>query len=676
MFQHLRQYFIEDVHRFKLWLPVFLGVGIVFYFQANFKMSLLWPFLCIFLSLLCLYVFRKKSWGYFMFILAFCFSLGFFLAQLRTQWMDSPRILQEHKLAFLEGEIQAFETTSKGFKSLLSNLHIDGFEKDQTPIYLRFSGRDKETSFRPGDRIQAKVILKPPLGAAFPGAYDFGRVAYFNQIGGVAFAIGKIYLVERPSVTSFGHRIESIRQSITERLRLILPDQRGEIATALITGQKLGIKEEVYGYFRDSGLAHLLAISGLHFGLIFGFIYSFFRFWFALIPRLPLRVPIKQWSICLGLFGAFLYSMIAGGSIPTIRAFIMLGIFTLAVLVNRKALSLNNIAIAGGLILIFVPEVILGPSFQMSFAAVIGLIAFYEIVSKTELMRVDSTLKKIFVYIVGLCLSSLIATLATAPFTVLHFGQFQTYGIAANLVAIPITGIWIMPLALLSLALMPFGLDQFPLLLMGHGIDIVIEVARYVASWNGAVIHTAMLGSIGIAIIVSGGLWFAIWEKNWRYWGLFPFFLGFLSLYFVQTPDVMIADNMKLIGWKEGDCLYLSSLKRQEFTAQQFQAVSATKHRVCFPYSKNLKSLLNTRYSLKKEGIQCDPEGCVIQTKGKIIAIPRKEKALELDCKQADIVLIGFKTEQKCFEKNVVTKDETPYLMYIKNTQNKKNHFG
>jgi competence protein ComEC len=668
----LRNYFIEDTHRFKLWLPVFLGAGIIAYFQLPNEPSI-WiaPFFLL-CSLMLLFLFRKTNWGYFVFILPSFFLMGIILSQVRTQIIASPMIERELPITTIYGTIKSFEKTSKGIKAVLTNLDIESFSLEKIPYNLRFSARDKNLILRPGDRIRARAFLKPPLGPAFEGAYDFARVAYFNQIGGVAFALGKIQIVDHEESVSFAQKIEILRQKISERIRYVLPDQRGEIATALITGQKSGIDEKIYNQFRDSGLAHLLAISGLHFGLIFGFIYGFVRSFFALIPRIALLYPIKKWAICCAIFGAFLYSVIAGGSVPTIRAFIMLGLFALAVLFNRRALSMYNVAFAALIIMVLMPEVILGPSFQMSFAAVIALIASYEILSGKLFTKSTHWFKKIGLYVFSLCISSFVASLATTPYTILHFGQFQTYGIITNLVAIPLAGIWIMPMALLSLILMPLGLDAWPLLLMGEGIEIVMQAAEIVASWKGAVIHTAMFDVLGISLITLGGLWFAIWEKSWRYCGFAPICAGFMTLFFIKTPHLLIADQAKLIGWRDKDRLHLSSLKRQSFTAQQWQSLTATYDLVSFPYVKPSKSLLNTRYEAQRNEIKCDPEGCVIRFKNQWIAIPRRKQAFVFDCLKADMIISPFKTDQICPEKIHISKEMGPHIIYLKKNQEVK----
>jgi competence protein ComEC len=595
------------------------------------------------------------------------------LSQVRTHLIASPMIESEMPITSVIGIIKNFEITQKGIKATLTDLDVRGLSKEKTPYNLRFSARDKNIVLYPGDKIHVRAFLKPPLGPSYAGAYDFARVAYFSQIGGVAFAIGKISVLAQEKNNSFGMIIEKTRQHITNRIREILPNQKGEIAAALITGQKGGIQEEVYNQFRDAGLAHLLAISGLHFGLIFGFIYASVRSFFALIPRIALIYPIKKWAICVAILGAFLYSVIAGGSVPTIRAFIMLGLFALAVLFNRRAFSMYNVAFAALMIMLFMPEVIMGPSFQMSFAAVIALIATYEIMAKYTFLQSLHWVQKIGLYVVSLCLSSAVASLATTPFTILHFGQFQTYGIAANLIAIPLTGIWIMPMALISLVLMPFGLDAVALILMGEGIDIVMKSASIVASWKGAVIHTPMFEMLGITLITIGGIWFAIWQKAWRYWGIVPFVAGFITLFFIKTPHLLIADQAKLIAWRNDDKLYVSSLKRQNFTSQQWQSLTATYERISFPYVYSTrKDLMNTRYDIEgTKGIKCDVDGCVVKAKNQLIAMPRKPKALPLDCQKADMIIVSFKSSSLCPDKEYSNKKTDSKIIYL--YKNKKN---
>jgi len=270
---------------------------------------------------------------------------------------------------------------------------------------------------------------------------------------------------------------------------------------------------------RDSGLAHLLAISGLHIGLVAGILFIWVRAMLALVGPLALRYPIKKWAAATAIAGALAYALIAGSTVPTQRAFLTVGLVLAAVMLDRRGLSIRLVAWAALAILIVQPESLLGPSFQMSFAAVTALIASYEVIS--ERRRYDdygnSTLppwlRKAGLYLIGVALTTLIAGIATAPFAVFHLNRFADYGLAANLLAVPVTAMWVMPSAVVAFLLMPFGMEGLALASMGWGVDVIIKVAETVAGWDGAVTLVSAMPTAALCAIVLGGLWLALWRR-------------------------------------------------------------------------------------------------------------------------------------------------------------------
>lgn len=229
---------------------------------------------------------------------------------------------------------------------------------------------------------------------------------------------------------------------------------------------------------RDAGLAHLLAISGLHIGLVGGLLFFVVRLLLATSETLALRYPIKKWAALAAVAGSFGYLLVSGGTLPTQRAFLMLSLALLAVLIDRVAISMNLVAWAALVILMLVPESLLSVSFQMSFAAVVGLVAVYE----TAVLRhargagPAGPARRAGLYLGAVLLSTLVAGTATAPFALYHFNRFALYGVLANLIAVPLTALWIMPWAVVAFALMPFGLEAWALAPMGLGIEAVIAV--------------------------------------------------------------------------------------------------------------------------------------------------------------------------------------------------------
>ena len=255
------------------------------------------------------------------------------------------------------------------------------------------------------------------------------------------------------------------------------------------------------------GLAHLLSISGLHIGLVAGILLFGLRAGLALIPPLALRIPTKKVAAIAALAATGGYVLLAGAPVPAQRAFVMTAIVMVAILTDRSALTMRLIAWAAAAVALVRPEAVLGASFQMSFAAVTALIATHEALAKKRSRGPRTLASRVTRELAAVALTSFIAGTATAPFAAYHFHRLADYGVLANLVAVPITGFWVMPLAILAFALMPFGLEGWALVPMGWGIEAIIVVAQWVAALPGAAVQVPAMPSAALAVVVVGGLW-------------------------------------------------------------------------------------------------------------------------------------------------------------------------
>ncbi len=264
-----------------------------------------------------------------------------------------------------------------------------------------------------------------------------------------------------------------MRQAIGRRVVGALPGEAGAIANALITGERGGISEATNQAFRNSGLFHILSISGLHMVIMAGAVFVSIRVGLAAIPTIALRYPTKKWAAAGAMAGALAYLMISGAAFATVRSYIMISIMFIAVLLDRPALALRNVALAALLILLLWPESLLDAGFQMSFAAVLSLVAVYEWLRARDEAREGwmrrGAIARTLVFFGGIVTSTLVAGLAVAPFGIYHFHNTQQFAILANLAAIPICNLVVMPAALVSLVAMPLGLEAAPLWLMGQG---------------------------------------------------------------------------------------------------------------------------------------------------------------------------------------------------------------
>ena len=345
-----------------------------------------------------------------------------------------------------------------------------------------FISRAASDLLAPGDRVETRASLYPVPGQILPGAHDMQREAYFAQIGGVGYSYGRRTAPPtKPTTAGGGWReaLRHLRTEMTRRIIAVLPGSTGGVASALITGKRGAIAEEVKEAFRQSGLSHLLAIAGLHLGLVGGFVFFTVRGGLALIPCVALRYPIKKIAAAATLVVLFCYLMLSGAAIPTERAFVMNGIVFAAILIDRLRISMRICALAAAVVLALEPESLVGVSFQMSFGAVVALIAVYETWGSRlgRLLHRRSWPGRVLGYAGAVAVTTVVVTIGTEPFSIYHFHHLALYSPLANVIAVPISAMWTLPWGVVACLLMPFGLERLALVPMGWGIDATIWVA-------------------------------------------------------------------------------------------------------------------------------------------------------------------------------------------------------
>jgi competence protein ComEC len=327
--------------------------------------------------------------------------------------------------------------------------------------------------------------------------------------------------------------------------------------------------------------------------------------------------------------------LLAGATVPTQRAFVMICLVLLAVLVDRTAISMRPVAFAAALILLLAPESLLGASFQMSFAAVVALVAGYELLRDRKRREGDRSaalwarwMRGAAVYIGGVALTSVIAMAATAPFAAFHFNRLAGYGLIANILAVPIAALWIMPWGLLAVALMPLGLEGFALTAMGWGIDAVVAIAEAVAGRSGGVLLVPGFSPIALFLMVGGGLWLCLWRK--RLAGLAPLALGVILAGQADRPDILVSGDARLVGIvTDGGGRALSTLRRAKFDGEQWLRRDGAGDSAPWPADG----------AGRVEGLACDVLGCVLAGETGRAALIRDGRALTEDCAAADLVI-------------------------------------
>lgn len=657
---------LADRDRWALWLPVFLGGGIVAYFSLSREPSLLWAAAGFLLAILLTFLGARQDrqalrWALALSLAAPClgaFTAGMLLAQGHARLAAAPVLQERLGPVSVEGRLEALEPRLGRARVILSPVRIDGLDPALTPHRVRLTvaspAGEGGTFPAMGSWVSLRAVLLPPPEPAFPGGFDFSRTAWFERIGAVGYGVSRLGVVTGAMeqggsiIRRFMARVDDARGIIFQRVTGQIEGANGAIAAALMTGERGHIPAPIMDSIRVSGLAHLLAISGLHIGLVTGILFFATRAALALSPSLALRYPIKKWAAAGALVGAFFYLLLTGATVPTQRAFMMTAVVLLAVMVDRAALSMRLVAWAAVVVMVFAPQAVLGPSFQMSFAAVVALIAGYEALRERRLRHPVSPGhggwgmgRTIFRYGLGVMITTIIASLATAPFALFHFNRLSVLGLVANLIAVPATALWVMPWAVVAYVLMPVGLESLALVPMGWGIALILWVAEGVAGLPGAALSFPAMPVWGLALLVLGGLWLAIWRGAWRLAGIPLIVAGLGAQALASPPDLILARG----GHGFGVVLPQGVLVVGGEGVSRFERESWSRWAgYARPVSLNASSVRGAvRGALagQESDLRCDSLGCVLDRKGQRIVVILRPEALG-DCEGADLaVMLG-----------------------------------
>ena len=623
--------------RWLLWLPVSFGLGIVVYFALPSEPSI-WvvPLVLPPIILGGVHVRRQATdhadqaimtTGLWIGLCAML--LGFGTAQLRTHRVDAP-VLERRGAYVVAGEVLLVEARIKGDRLLLGDVTIEGLAADATPARIRFSRRSADPPLTPGDHIRTRAMLMPPSPPSEPHGFDFARRAFFQQLGAVGYSLDTPVVLEHGQGSSFGTSLASLRQQLATAIAEAIPGAAGSVAVALLTGLRGAIPDQVWQDMQAAGMAHLLAISGLHLGLVAGAVFFAARVGMALIPPLALRWPTKKLAAGLALITALVYLLLTGATVPTQRAFIMTALMLLAVMVDRNPFSMRLVAWSAMVVLLLQPESLLGASFQMSFAAVIALIAVYETGVGRPPAGAAGLDWRLLMYVAGVVLTTIIASIATAPLAIYHFGRLPTFSILANVLAVPLTAFWIMPLGLLGMLLLPFGVAGWCLGLMGTGIDLMLDIAAWTAALPGAAVLVPRppVATLGLSLV--GGLWMALWTTRWRWLGLAPIAIGLILAAVHRQPDILIEARGQIIAVRgEDDRLALSPWRRDRWVTSGWLRGAGQADPAPWPAAGMFASA----------ALRCDRLGCIVDRDGHRIALARHAEALPEDCERADLVI-------------------------------------
>ena len=524
---------------------------------------------------------------------------------------------------------------------------------------LTYSAADlKIANLKIGDVVFLRASLEPPPQKEFLGGFDYGLDAASKGIGGYGRGIGKMVVLYEEKNSSFENFIANLRKSIEEKITAQIPSDEGAIAAALMVGTQSLISKEAMTEIRNSGLAHLLSISGLHMAIAAAIFFAGARFLLSRSEYLALHFNIKKIAAIAAIISAYFYLELADAPVPAVRSFIMVVMVLAAILIDLKADAKRSIALAAFVLLLFNPYNIFSISFQLSFAAILSLACFYEFALKLKPNSIsDSLFKKFLWYFLEIALASIVVQIATMPFLIYHFKNFSTYGLLSNMLAIPLTTFITMPLGFLAIFLMPLGLEKFVLQLMGISISWVIDIANFISSLKYSYFITPQMPKFAFILAVISWLIMCLVKSNLRWLGAFIFAASFNSLIFVKHTNLLFDGEQKFFAiYDVQDGLVFSeklrpSKKRnlwmKEMNENQFKY-----------FEKFSQSWREAR------GIECDEKKCEISNYNKKILVLFGRNKLSEICSENFDIIVNLTSKYKlpeCFSKDKIIIDNANF---------------
>lgn len=634
---------------FFLLLPVFAGVGAVIYFTLSFEPA--WTPLLSMLAIaiilrIATYRHHVAAQGI---TLAIALVAGLVVGKWETERRTTP-MLGSDVATRVTGRVVALEYQDNGsWRITLDVLQTERPKLRFPPKRIRINARDIPASTVIGGGLTGFVRLRTPSGPVRPGNYDFSFHAYFNGIGANGFFLGtpKVARVLPPDelAAEISQGIAMLRVRVSERIEEVIGGEDGSVASALVAGTRAGISEQTNEDLRKAGLAHILSISGLHMALAAGVVMLTLRSLFALFPAFSVRHPVKKYAAFLSLLSCTFYLAMSGADVAAQRSYVMIAVMLGALLVDRAAISMRNLAIAAIAMIAISPHEILGPSFQMSFSATAALIAGYAWWSARNASKHMGKEKrgkttygfagKVLKPITAAAGTSLIAGLASGIFAAYHFNNTAPFGLVGNVLAEPVIALLVMPFAVFGLVLMPLRLDWVPLQIMGWGIFAVRHIAAFVAAWSpdgnpGAMPSlTLVLWTIALVLAV-------VLSTRLKALALPFIVLGFAIFVREPFPDIVVSEDAKLVGVRLADGRFAVNRSRpSQFTVDNWKTAYRVEEFIALPSGKNKKRT-------DGDGFECEDGLCAIALRdGRTLAYTADVAMQEIACNIGDVVILA-----------------------------------
>ncbi|KHS48983.1 ComEC/Rec2-like protein [Novosphingobium subterraneum] len=637
-----------DAHPFErgLWLVVAFAAGIVLWVALPSRSDWIAALLALgaiaILALLAINAEKRPHLRLAVAGLAIMVAAGEVTIWTRSALVGQPGIARP-QVSGLSGEVlERREEPAKARARLVLRVMLDGLAD---PVRVRVNlPYDKD----PGDvaegaRIVLRARLMPPAAPMLPGAYDFARRAWFDGLAATGTVLGDVRVVGRSDRDT---TLRSLQKSLAEHVRSRLTGSAGTIAAAFASGDRGAIAASDEDAMRDAGLTHLLSISGLHVSALVGAVYWLVARLLALFPWVALRIRVPLAAALAGALAGFGYTLLTGAEVPTIRSCIGALLVLGALALGRDPLSMRMVAVGGFVVMLFWPDAVLGPSFQMSFAAVIAIIAFHSAGPVRSFLTGEhhGPLVRAGRSFVMLLATGMVIELALMPIGLFHFHRAGVYGSLANVIAIPLTTFVTMPLIGLALVFDLAGLGAPVWWLVGKSLDLLLALAHFVASQPGSVTAMPPFETWSYALFLVGMLWLALWVGKVRLLGTIPAGLAITAMVLTPRPDVLVTGDGHHVGIAgEGSDLIVLRMGRGDYMRD------------------NLLELAGMEGSLRHldewPGARCNEDFCVavvLRNERRFTLLMARSRnyiddmALVAACERADIVIADRRLPASC----------------------------
>ncbi len=654
----LRATIAAEAARIQLlpWIAVSFGAGIVIYFTAEREplVSVVAPVA----GLACVVAFLIRRSRFFpVAALTAAVCAGFATATVRTTIVAHDVLVRPLYSVALSGFVEVREEREKTDRFVLRVISMEDLRGSRRALpevqRVRLSVK-KGTAPAVGSFAEFKAGLSAPLTPLRPGSYDFARNLYFQRIGATGFVHGPIKVTAPPQDgglwLKYAVIVNTLRDGMDARIRQSLSGDNRAIASALLNGKRDAISTPVNDAMFISGLGHVLSISGYHMAVVAGIVFFVVRALLALFPPLTTGFPVKKWAAAAAFAASLFYLLLSGNEVATQRSFFMTAVVLIAVMVDRRAITFRTLAVAALVVLFFSPESIVDPSFQMSFAATLGLVALVNGgLPKLASAGDNSIVGRIALWggreVISLAFASMVAGLATTPYAAFVFHRATPYGIVANLLAMPVVSAWVMPAGLLGIVAMPFGFDGVFWRLMDAGLNWMVWVSLWVASLPGAIGHVPAFGTGALVLATIGILMLGLLKTSLRWSGAVVVVAAVVWVLKTPQPDILVGADGTTVAARGADGrLQMVQTRKDLFLAKEWLAADADARLVNDP------SVM--------QGGACDAAGCALElSDGRYVTIARRADAFADDCEKA-LVIVTFRQPPPGCRATILGRDQ------------------